>query len=239
MSSSAISSAASGRASRRIAARHRGQPRRVVEQRTDQLGRRTIRSPGRRPLRRRLEVARVLRLVVAGRKGDGHEHRGLPRCCELPDRTACPREREVARAERGAELFRERQTGGSRVASRASAARRSRASPERWSTAGPARAEGVDRQLVQQARAQGAAEHEQHGPASRQPEETSRLPRDKIGRERAGIGRPVTRYFGPSRPAIGNERKTLRAKGTASLLASPRCASASINAAGIFFRAAA
>src|SRR5215210_4966923 len=60
-----------------------------------------------------------------------------------------------------------------------------------------------------------------------------------LGRDRAGIGRPTTRYFGGSRPSSSYARKTRRAKGAASRLASPRCASASVTAAGIRIEAAA
>ena len=71
------------------------------------------------------------------------------------------------------------------------------------------------------------------GPSCGQPEERAAPRLATTGRERAGIGRPVTRYFAPSRPAIGNARNTRRANGAASRFASPRCASASISAAGI------
>ena len=53
------------------------------------------------------------------------------------------------------------------------------------------------------------------------------------GCARSGTGRPVSTYFGSRLPSIGNERKTRRANGAASLFARPRCASASVSAAGI------
>ena len=49
----------------------------------------------------------------------------------------------------------------------------------------------------------------------------------------AGIGRPTTRTFLPSRPGIAYARKMRFANGAASRLASPRCASASVSAAGM------
>ena len=76
------------------------------------------------------------------------------------------------------------------------------------------------------------------GPSSGSPSRRRASSRG-TGRDRAGIGRPVTRYLGPSRPAIGNERKTRRANGAARRLARPRCASASISAVGMRLRAAA
>src|SRR2546425_315243 len=69
--------------------------------------------------------------------------------------------------------------------------------------------------------------------------ENGRLSPCGTARDRCGIGLPVTWYFGPSRPSIGNERKTRRTKGVARRFARPSCASASITAVGIRRRAAA
>ena len=55
------------------------------------------------------EVARVLRLVVAGRERVGHEHGGRPGGGELPDRAARAREREARGGEDGAEVLGRRQ----------------------------------------------------------------------------------------------------------------------------------
>src|SRR5664280_2268492 len=57
--------------------------------------------------------------------------------------------------------------------------------------------------------------------------------------ERSGTGRPVTRYLRFVPPSTGNARKTRRANGSASRFARPRCASASLSAAGIRFSQAA
>ena len=54
-----------------------------------------------------------------------------------------------------------------------------------------------------------------------------------------GIGRPTTRYFAPPRVSSGYARKTRFANGAASRFARPRCASASVSAAGMRIVAAA
>src|SRR5882724_8076372 len=89
---------------------HRGghlrEPARIVEQRADHVRRAPdvgLRHDDRTPAL--LEVVRVLRLVIARGEETGNEHGRLARRGELPDRTAGPGQRKVARAERGAELL--------------------------------------------------------------------------------------------------------------------------------------
>ena len=130
MSSSAISSAASGRASLSIALD-------ISASRCSSSSSERITS-GARPTSSSgtttapppcFEVARVLRLVIAGREEPGNEHRRLPRCGKLPDRAAGTRERKIGGAERSAELLRECEEAVVRSGSLAGAVRRSRACP--------------------------------------------------------------------------------------------------------------
>ena len=94
-------------------------------------------------------------------------------------------------------------------------------------------AEGLDRELVQRARAGERAGDEQHRARRREPELRAAPRRVAAAASVAGIGRPTTTYFGGRRAAIGYARKTRLANGAASRLARPRCASASVIAAGI------
>ena len=109
ISSSAISSAASGRAIERIAARIDFEPRRIGEQLLDERGDAVeLRLGHDDGAAAALEVPRVQRLVVGGRVRVRDEDRGRARRGELPDRAACPRDREIGRSEGGAELGRRR-----------------------------------------------------------------------------------------------------------------------------------
>ncbi len=59
------------------------------------------------------------------------------------------------------------------------------------------------------------------GPSAGSPKR-ARASAGSVATEPAGIGRPTTRYLSPSRPSIGNERKTRFANGAAQRFARPR-----------------
>ena len=231
-SSSATSSAASGLASARIAslmpagARDRRGARRRAQARARALLSDDDRSST------LLEVAGVQRLVVGRRVRVRDEDRGCPGRGELPDRAARARDGQIGDRERVAEVVRRREQDvvGTRDpranASRSPARRRCAAPPGRaapyvsaansFSACAPARPPKTARTAPRRAGRSAAR------PDSRSPPRCAR-----------GIGRPTTRYFALSRPGTGYARKTRRANGAASRFASPRCASASVSAAGI------
>src|SRR6266498_5703390 len=155
--------------------RHLGQPARIVEQGADQLG-----STSGLALRHDdggpsvLEVTRILVLVVSRGEESGNEDRRLSRSGELPHRATGARENEIARAERGPKLLREREEAVVRthdprqqlvVVARP-------AKVENRRTGG---CEGLQRELVQQPRAKRSAEHEQHRTHLGQTEDMTRF----------------------------------------------------------------
>ena len=212
---------------------------RVVEQRAHDLGHAAevgLRDED-RPARV-LEVARVPGLVVGGRVRVRDEDRRLPGRGELPDASARAREDEVGGARARARSRRETAAAGSRAATRGPAAPRARA--RRRGGGRPALTRRSSRRRARSARGRPGFRRatSSSGPSAGS-SNSARAQSRGTGRERAGIGRPVTRYFGPVRPEIGNARNTRLANGAASRFASPRCASASVSAHGIRRRAAA
>ena len=239
ISSSAICSAASGRATLSIAALilasrpgSSSSERAVSGARPSSLSGITIAPPA------RLEVARVLRLVIGGRERVRHEHRRQPGGRELPDRRAAAHQREIRRAVGRAEPVEHRQQHVVRPRDARRAARRSRARPR---CAGrPDRSRRRPRPPARSASARRPARRRRAAPApSAGRPSCARASSRGSGRALSGIARPVTTYFGGLRPGIGYERKTRLANGAARRLARPRWASASVSAAGIRRRAAA
>ena len=109
--------------------------------------------------------------MVACREQSGHEDGRLSRGCELPHRAPGARKHEVARPERRTELF------GERIQPVVEAAHpllqlvvvaRSREVEDGRAL----RAECLDRELVQESRAERSAEYEQHRPGVRQTEDS-------------------------------------------------------------------
>ena len=236
ISSSAISSAASGRAARaspRAISSSRG---RVAEQRAGEVGHapelrlgHDDRAAG------ALEVARVLRLVVGGRERIRNEDRRLPAAASSQTRAARTRDHEIGGGERGAELV----VNGSElvVVALHPPAQRFVVALAAQSAARPARPRRSVSTANSLSSARPAAAERRAAQARRRQLELPPALGLRDAAMRAGIGRPVTRYFGPSRPGIGNARKTRCANGAARRLASPRWASASISAAGMPLRA--
>ena len=107
ISSSAISSAACGRAIASIASRIEASRARIGQQLVDDAGHALELGLGDDDrAAAALEVPRVQRLVVARRMRIRDEHGRGPRGGELPDRAPRPRDGEIGRGERGAELVR-------------------------------------------------------------------------------------------------------------------------------------
>ena len=178
------------------------------------------------------EVLCVERLVIAGCERIRHEDRRLAGRRDLPDGRAGAREHEVAGRDRRAEPLR---LGEHAVVVAA------RAAPHEVEVtlAGhvqdrrPARAPRVDDELVQRLRAGERAEHPEHAPVARQLEDRApRLLRARRASAPGSAGRPRASSR-RCRVAIGYERKIRFANGAASRFARPKCASASVSAAGM------
>src|SRR5438552_387040 len=155
--------------------RHLRKPLRIVEQGADEV--RRLRKVALRHDDRTtalLEVARVLRLVVAGREEPGNEHCRLGGRSELPDRAAGPGEREVAGTERSPELLGEREQAvvrpGHPRAQLVVVARSCQVQHRRSRLA-----ERSERELVQRPRAERAAEDKQNRAAPGKAEQPARL----------------------------------------------------------------
>ena len=193
--------AASGFASARIALGHPREPTGVVEQRARDLGHAAeLRLGNVDRAAAALEVARVQRLVIRGRERIRDEDRRQAGRGELPHRPARAHDREVARAVRGAEPV---EHGDEPVV-------RSRdATLKRTEVALAAdvqhrradRAERVDRELVQRARA-GPRAGDQQAPARSQATRAARArpsdPSDARSRGSAARRRGTSRRRAPA-----------------------------------------
>src|SRR5581483_5352797 len=173
---------------------HRREPRVVREQLSDHprdacdLGF----SDDDRPARR-LEVARVLRLVVGGHVRRRDEHGRLPRRRDLPDGAAGTTEDEVRRRERAREVVGPGQEPVVRPQPPSGELLRVALAAE-VQHGGPRRAEGVDRQLVQHPRAERAAGDEEHAALRREAEPRAGLGgRDGLHRRDGAADDPVLR----------------------------------------------
>ena len=104
--------------------------------------------------------------MVPGREGTGHEHRRKSCCCELPDGAARPRESDIRRAVRHPDLVDERlqDVVGTRdaVAQLGVVALAAKVD-DGWPGLGPR----VERQLVEETRAERAPEDEHDRPVRR------------------------------------------------------------------------
>ena len=142
------------------------------------------------------------------------------------------RRRAPRRAAAGTAAGRSRRAGSLAAAARSSA-------PAEVQDRRPLAAECVDHDVVQRLRAQAPAHDQQDETLRRQPELAARL----VAWERHGArrDRPPRRpgSAAPIGPGSGTRARSGRANGAAIRLASPKCASASVSAAGIRARAAA
>ena len=170
--------------------------------------------------------------MIAGRMRVRDEDRWRSCGGELPDRAARARDREIGGRQRGAEVVRRRDEHVV-VPAHARTHRRVVALARDVQHRRAALAERVDGELVQRLRSRETAEDREHRCIGRQPEAGTRL--RLLGTEVCLRGSAARRPGTCGRRDRGSRRRgrPRRANGAASRFASPRCASASVSAAGI------
>ena len=152
------------------------------------------------------EPARVLLLVLPRRELAGHEHRRQPGGRELPDRAARPREHDVGRAVRDADLVHERlqDVVGPRDASLQLGVVALAAEVDHGR---PVLCPRVEREVVEQARAERAAEDEHDARVRREAEPAARLLAfDAAATSPGSAARPRGTSPRPARPAARGRR---------------------------------